>query len=154
MAKDPLEQFRKTPVVSRKAEIDAKASNLPVEEVEEEFEGYQACGGKGRSEGLQIRRKGIKPQRSPRRAYLLDIVSDGEHGTMIELIFTFMTVRVEGRNLQPVIQSLENGSAQFIQEFDPKRWENPPAGIPVITAITLTMQEGSAMEQAEALESA
>ncbi|MEM7147485.1 MAG: hypothetical protein AAF591_20385 [Verrucomicrobiota bacterium] len=150
---DPLEQFRKLPVTSRKAEIDAKASNLPVEGIEEESLGYQACGGKGRSVGLQLRRKG-KPQRSPRLAYLLDIVSDGEHGTLIELVFTFMAVRIEGRNLQTVIQLLENDSAGFIQEFDPKRWEKPPADAPVITAITLTTQEGSMMEQADEMESA
>ena len=153
MAKDPLEQFRKTPIPSRKTEIDAKASNLPAEEVETESEGYQACGGKGRSEGLQIRRKG-KPQRSPRLAYLLDVVSDGEYGTMIELIFTFLSVRIEGRNLQTVIQLLENGSAGFIQQFDPKRWDQPADDVPVITTIKLTMQEDSAMGAAEQLESA
>jgi len=36
-----------------------------------------------------------------------------------------MMVLVRGKNLQTVVFAIENGMADFIQEFDFKRWPEP-----------------------------
>jgi hypothetical protein len=51
-------------------------------------------------------------------------------------------VLVRGKNLQPVIAALEMTTADFIQEFDPDRWQRPKdAKAPIIESIEVVVQE-------------
>jgi len=113
---DPLAQFRKKPVEAAETAAGPAPPKVP--------EGYMAFDTKDHVERLRIRRANA-PARSPSYAYLLDIAHDGPFGTNFVLVYTFMMVMVRGKNLQGIISALELGTADFIQEFDPDRWEMP-----------------------------
>jgi hypothetical protein len=110
---DPLAQFRKKPV-------GPGSETTPPQTPE----GYVAFDAKDKVDRLKIRRAN-DPTRSPGYAYLLDVVYDGSYGTNFVLVYTFLMVLVKGRNLQNLIMALEMGTADFIQEFDPERWQKP-----------------------------
>lgn len=134
---DPLAQFRKRPV---------GMATPPTGE----GEGYAAFGAKDKVERLKIRRA-MAATRSPGYAYLLDLAYDGPFGTNFVLVYTFMIVMVRGRNLQPIIMALETGTADFIQEFDPDKWEKPSdEKAPFIESIEVVVKEnGEGVAEAE-----
>lgn len=111
MEDDPLAAFRKTPLERKEPEKEEPAA-------------YVAFTGKDRIERLRIRRANA-PTRAPGYNVLLDVVYDGEFGTNFVLVYTYMMVLVRGRNLQGLILALETSTADFIQEYDPDRWEQP-----------------------------
>jgi hypothetical protein len=131
---DPLAPFRKTP------QSLASGSATPPKG----DEGYVAFGTKDKVARLRIRRT-MAPTRSPGYAYLLDVVYDGSYGTNFVLIYTFLMVLVRGRNLQQLVFALEGGMADFIQEFDPDRWEKPKdESAAFIESIEVVVQESAA----------
>lgn len=136
---DPLAQYRKKSPVA--ASLQAETG---------EPEGYVAFDAKDKVERLKIRR-GMAPTRSPGYAYLLDIVYDGPFGTNFVLVYTFLMVLVRGKNLQLVVKALEAGTADFIQEFDPDRWEKPKDDkAAFIESIEVVVQEnGQSISDAE-----
>lgn len=136
---DPLAQFRKKPV-------GQTAGTPPPKESDE----YVAFDAKDKVDRLKIRRAN-DPTRSPGYAYLLDVVYDGPYGTNFVLVFTFLMVLVRGRNLQGVVMALEMGTADFIQEFDPERWEKPKNdNAPFIESIEVVVQEsGPSISESE-----
>lgn len=132
---DPLDKYRK------KASPASPGSDAGDPTSREE---YAAFGAKDKVLRLRIRRA-LAPTRSPGYTYLLDVVYDGSYGTNFVLVFTFLMVLVRGRNLQPVVSALENGMADFIQEFDSDRWQKPgDDSAPVIESIEVVVQESAA----------
>jgi hypothetical protein len=127
---DPLAQFRKRPV-------GPGSETTPPKDPDE----YVAFDAKDKVDRLKVRRAN-DPTRSPGYAYLLDVVYDGSYGTNFVLVFTFLMVLVRGRNLQHVISALEMGTADYIQEFDPDRWQKPKdETAPFIESIEVVVQE-------------
>lgn len=57
--------------------------------------------------------------------YLLRIVEDGLYGTELALVFTFSVVVIKGRNLQPIAEAIDAEACEFIQQYDPARWQTP-----------------------------
>jgi len=58
------------------------------------------------------------------------------------LVYTVLMVRVEGKNLQKLVFAIENGMADFIQEFDAERWAKPAdAKAPLIESIEVKVTE-------------
>ena len=100
--KDPLAQFRKTPILPN-------GQTKPPIGADE----YIAFDAKDKVDRLKIRRAN-DPTRSPGYAYLLDIVYDGPFGTNFVLVYTFLMVLVRGRNLQGLTSALEMGTVDFI----------------------------------------
>jgi hypothetical protein len=130
--RDPLEQYRKKPVVGTVAEP-------PPPKGPEEYLAFDA---KDKVERLSIR-KADRQARSPSYGYLLDIAHD-EPGTSFMLYYSFMMmVLVEGKNLQPVIMAIQMGTADFIQEYDPARWPKPKDDkAPFIKSIEFIVEQG------------
>jgi len=127
---DPLERFRKSPPLTSSSPPAAKESDE-----------YLAFAAKDRVERLKIKRTN-DPTRAPGYAYLLDIAYDGNHGTNFVLVYTFLMVLVRGKNLQPVIMALLAGTADYIQEFDPERWQKPAdANAALIESIEVVVQD-------------
>jgi hypothetical protein len=90
----------------------------------DEPDAYCAFATKDRVERLKI--KMVKEAtRAPGYNNLLEIVYDSNRGTNFVLNFNFLIVVVSGKNLQPVILALLAGTADYIQEFDPKIWKKP-----------------------------
>jgi hypothetical protein len=118
---DPLAAFRQKPGGKREPET------------------YAAFGGKDRVERLRIRRA-MNMTRSPRYLHLHDIGYDGPFGKTFTLYYDHMVVMVRGKNLQTVVLALENGTADFIQEYHPDLWEKPADGEPIIESIEVVVQ--------------
>ena len=112
MTYDPLSAFRKTPTGSQ-------GEMLPPTGPEE----YAAFGTKDRVNRLRIR-SAAAPVNSPGYNILLNVVSDAQ-GTNFILVYTILMVLVRGRNLQKTVYAIENEMADFIQEFDPVKWQKP-----------------------------
>jgi hypothetical protein len=72
---------------------------------------------------------------------LLNLLYD-KQGTHFILTYSVMMVLVRGKNLQKVVFAIENGMADFIQEFDFKRWPEPKdATAPFIESIEVKIIE-------------
>jgi hypothetical protein len=128
---DPLAQFRKVPIAS-------KGGTVPPIEADE----YVAFGTKDKVRRLRIR-SAASLTHSPGYNLLLDVVYDGQHGTHCILVYTVLLVMVQGRNLQKMVFAIENGMADYIQEFDPDRWQKPKdAEAAVIDSIEIKLTEG------------
>ena len=85
---------------------------------------------------LEIRRA-TQPSRFPAYSYLLDISYDRFHQSAFALVYTFMVVTVNGRNLEKVVHAINFGDCDAITEFDPKRHEKPAKGEPLIESIDI-----------------
>jgi hypothetical protein len=132
MAHDPLSQFRKTPTTP-------KGGMVPPIEADE----YAAFGTKDKVQRLRIRRN-TPLVHSPGYNLLLDIVSDGRDGTNFILVYNVLLVMVQGKNLQKMVFAIESGMADFIQEFDPKRWQKPEDDTAAfIESIEIKITDGS-----------
>ena len=102
-------------------------------------EEYAAFNAKDKVGRLRIR--GAKGQvNAPSYNLLVNLVYD-EQGTHVVLVYTILTALVRGRNLQQVVFAIENGMAEFIQEFDAARWRQPDASAPFISSIEVRMNE-------------
>lgn len=132
MTHDPLAQFRKTPVAPRDAILPPK-----------ETDDYVAFGTKDKVRRLDIR---MLPdmEHSPAYNLLLDVVSDSRGGTNLMLVYTVMLVMVKGANLHKVAFAVKNQMADYIQEFDPKRWQKPAdAQAAFIESIEVKVTDGN-----------
>ena len=135
---DPLAAFRKKPI------LPGGNTKPPIGADE-----YVAFDAKDKVDRLKIRRAN-DPTRSPGYAYLLDIVYDGSYGTNFVLVYTFLMVLVRGRNLQCITSALEMGTVDFIQEFDPDRWQVPTDDkAPFIESIEVVVQENGPNAEGE-----
>jgi len=132
MVNDPLSQFRKSSTGSN-GEASPPAGG----------EEYAAFGTKDRVRRLRIRST-MAPVNAPGYNILLNVVSDGQHGTNFILVYSVLMVMVRGRNLQKLVFSIENEMCDFIQEFDPDKWQKPTdATAPVIESIEIKVVNGS-----------
>jgi hypothetical protein len=131
MVNDPLSPFRKSPTGSN-------GEATPPAEGEE----YAAFGTKDRVRRLRIRST-TAPVNSPGYNILLNVVSDGPHGTNFILVYSVLMVMVRGKNLQKMVFAIENEMADFIQEFDPDKWQKPTEDSPVIESIEIKVVNAS-----------
>jgi hypothetical protein len=132
MTHDPLAQFRRTPPAP-------KGGTIPPKEADE----YEAFGTKDKVHRLRIR-SAPTLEHSPGYNLLLDVVSDGQYGTNFVLVFTVLLVMVRGKNLQKMVFAIQSGMADFIQVFDPERWEKPKDETAAfIESIEIQVTEGS-----------
>jgi hypothetical protein len=101
---------------------------------------YLAFDAKDRSHYFEIRTaRGVN--RAPAYAYLLDVISDGERGTEISLLFSFMVVDIRGKNLKAVTHSLINRECSFIQDYSSQKFAPPKPDEAVIESIEITARE-------------
>ena len=134
MDKDIFAQYRRTGPAA------PASGTVPPKETDE----YTAFGTKDKVHRLRIR-SASELTHAPSYNLLLDVVYDGQKGTNFMLVYTVLMVMVQGRNLQKVIFAIENGLADHIQEFDPRRWQKPTdAAAVVIDSIEVKVVEGNA----------
>ncbi|MGZ8216705.1 hypothetical protein [Methylomagnum sp.] len=101
---------------------------------------YEAFDAKDRSKYLQIRTaQGV--HRAPSYSYLLDVISDGDKGAEIALLFSFMEVRITGRNLQTIAHALIKRECAFIQEFDSSQFNPPSPTEPFIETLEIAARD-------------
>jgi hypothetical protein len=129
MAYDPLAKWRRQPLSSTGAQ--------PTDST-----GYEAHKSDRKTEQLEIRRNGQLAYTVAYR-YRLYTTHDGQQGTIINLVFSFMAVEIRGRNLQPVKDALVDERCNFIQDFDARAYPPPAPDQPVIESIKITTQRES-----------
>lgn len=135
MADDLLAQYRRT-----------TGSNPVGKAVPTDSNEYVAFGVRDKVHRLRIRSLAA-PVNSPGYNILLNVVYDGEQGTHFMLVYTVLMVLVRGKNLQKLVFAIENGHADFIQEFDPARWQKPTAAdAAVIDSIEVRSKESDSTE--------
>jgi len=101
---------------------------------------YLAFNAQDRNKNLEIKTaKGIN--RAPAYAYLLDVLSDGQRGTEISLLFSFMVIDIRGKNLQEAAHALAMRGCAFIQEFDPKAFTQPEPSAAIIESIEIVVKK-------------
>ena len=113
-----------------------RRNKTTVTEPPKEPAGYVAFGGKDRVERLKIRFAKERTH-APSYLHLQNLTYDGQHGTSCVLIFDFMCVLMRGKNLQGLVAALENGTVDFIQEFNPDLWPKPDEKSPLIESIKI-----------------
>ncbi|HLG63107.1 MAG TPA: hypothetical protein VKY19_14300 [Ktedonosporobacter sp.] len=91
-------------------------------------------------ERLKIKR--IKGEtHSPSYRYLMDIMYNGDEGTQIVLVFSFLMVKITGRNMLSLVHSIEDGTCIFIQEFHAKNFPSPSPKDAVIDEIEVVVRK-------------
>ena len=100
-----------------------------------------------RQERLEIRRY-TGDERAPAYRYLMDVSTNGKYGTEIVLYYSFMQVRIEGRNMQAGVKALRAGTCASIQEYHAVAYPQPVKDdAPIIEKIQVFM--GSEAERAK-----
>lgn len=128
---DPLAQFRKVPAAVKN--YAARSTGR---------DGYEAFAAKDKANCLRIRSR-TRLVNAPSYNSYLNVVYD-EDGTYFVLVFSIMFVVVRGRSLLNLIFAIENRLADYIQEFDPARWDAPSdAKAAFIESIEIAPVEGS-----------
>jgi hypothetical protein len=67
-------------------------------------------------------------------AYLTEVVCTSSQ--FINLIYTNCVIILEGRNLTPLVDLLQDDKLRYVRCFDPVRYPEPATGEPVILSIT------------------
>ncbi len=124
---DPLKQFRRpgTTRAERRAEPPPPPGTPKV---------YRAFDAQDKLVCLEIRRV-LGTTHAPTYAYLLNIAFDHEFYTGFVLYYSFMQVKVRGRNLKDVITALKLRKCEYIQDFHPGEFGPPTPDEPFIESI-------------------
>jgi hypothetical protein len=124
---DPLKQFRRAG--STRAERRAEPPPPPGTP-----KPYRAFDAQDKLVCLEIRRV-LGTTHAPTYAYLLNIAFDHEYYTAFVLYFSFMQVKVRGKNLKDVITAIKLRKCEYIQDFHPGEYERPKPDEPLIESI-------------------
>jgi hypothetical protein len=100
---------------------------------------YQAFDAKDRTKIIRIRRTN-GTHHAPANTYLLDVVSDGGKNQEIAIIYSFMVVKIRGRNLHRLQLVIEKRECDFIQNYDPLVFAPPEPDEAVIYDIEVIVK--------------
>lgn len=78
---------------------------------------------------------------APSYRYLMNTLFNSVSGTGIVLIFSFVVVKIQGRNLDTVYQAIRDRTCACIQEYDPTAFSPLDTDAPVITQIEIDIRE-------------
>lgn len=73
---------------------------------------------------------------------LFDVCYDGSHGTELTLVYSFMQVKIKGKNLQALITSIEKHECAFIQDYNEHFFIPPKPDVAVIESIEVVTGKG------------
>lgn len=111
--------------------------NKEEQSIREGIQNYQAFALYDKTEKttrLQIRRVGGLTHSSSYNC-LLDVCYDGFHGTELILVFSFMQVKIKGKNLQSLITAIEKHECAYLQAYDKLLFNPPKANEAIIESI-------------------
>jgi hypothetical protein len=78
-----------------------------------------------------------QPSHFPLYSTLLDIIYDHDFESAATLVFSFMTVKLTGQHLGPVVHAIFIGQCGRIHEYHPKLYDRPDRGAPVIEKVEI-----------------
>jgi hypothetical protein len=120
MSDDPLAEFRRKGTAAQTADTQSTVEGRGA---------YRAFAGKDnqRKARLDIRRRdGLA--HAVGYNFIVEICYDRREYTAIMLVLTTMLVKVKGRNLRPIVDSLKLGVCEFIQEWGAEEFDVPEDG--------------------------
>ncbi len=103
-------------------------------------ETYQAFNPVDKNKRLQIRQTN-GTYHAPAYSYLLDVISDGNKGEEIILVYSFMLVKIKGKHLQTLLIAIEKSECAFIQNYDESVFNPPEENQPIIEFIEVITRE-------------
>ena len=112
---NPLDRYRKNEEKSPATEQDSYRAFHSVSDTQSPYR-------------IGVRCRADHPHRDPAYSYLMDVISDGEKGREVSLLFTHLIVKLRGKNLAELVQHLHAHKVDWMQEYDPGRWPNKPDG--------------------------
>ena len=134
---DPLARFQREQLAHAISDKEEKS-------IKENLQYYQAftfIEKTDKSHRLQIR-SAMGSTHAPAYNYLLDVCYDGFHGTEVVLIYSFMQVKIKGKNLQSLTAAIEKHECATIQDYDAHFFTAPKADEAVIELIEVLTREG------------
>src|SRR5580698_6908207 len=78
-----------------------------------------------------------QPSHFPLYSTLLDIIYDHDFESAATLVFSFMTVKLTGQHLGPVVHAIFLAQCGRIRQYHPKLYDAPERGKPVIEKIEI-----------------
>jgi len=142
LANDPLAAFRRQPQTAS-FNPQTVSSQPPAQQAAPGLKPYKAFDTRERApERLEIRRV-LGETHAPSYRYLMDVAFNGEFGTELLLVYSFLLVKIKGRNLYPIIRALLEGRCAFLQDFHPNEFAPPQGNEPVIESITFPTESES-----------
>ena len=130
---DPLAKFRR-PGVTR---AERRAATPPPPGTPKPYRAFEA---KDKLVCIDVRRV-LGTTHALTYAYLLDVAYDHEYFTNFVLYFSFMQVKVRGKNLKEVIGAIKLRKCEFIQDFHSGEYERPKADEPIIELIEVEWRD-------------
>ena len=103
---------------------------------------YEAFRCREKADNLEIRPV-LNESRVPSYRYLMDIGFNGDYGTELMIYFSFMMVKVAGKNMQPIVRAIIEGKLASIHEFHPNEFATPASNVPIITSIEYIVGAGA-----------
>ena len=76
-----------------------------------------------------------QPSQSPQTRFFLAAVFSADYDDAFTLLYSFLAVKIKGKNLKPVRQAIQNGRCEFIQEYHENEFSESVKGEPVIESI-------------------
>lgn len=131
---DPLARFQKAQMIAH--EISDKKDKESLHE----YHAFTVMEKSEKVHRLQIR-CATAATHSPAYSYLLDVCYDGLHGTSVILIYSFMQVKIKGKNLQALISAIEKHDCATIQDYDAHVFASPKPNEAVIESIEVVTKE-------------
>lgn len=74
---------------------------------------------------------------------MLDIIYDHDFESAVTLVFSFMTVKLTGQHLGPVVHAIFLGQCGRIRQYHAKLYDPPERGKPVIEKVEIVMEAES-----------
>lgn len=71
----------------------------------------------------------------------MDVSFNGEFGTELVLIYSFLVVKIKGKNMQALTRSILEGNCTFIQDYHENEFIPPAKDKPVIESIEIVVRE-------------
>lgn len=137
MANDPLAAFRR-----QQPSTGSYPQAVSPQQAATGLKPYKAFEIRERAaERLEIRRV-LGETHAPSYRYLMDVSFNGQYGTELLLVYSFLLVKIKGKNLQPVIHAILEGRCAFIQDFHSNEFAPPQENEPVIASIEFPTEGG------------
>lgn len=132
---NPLTRFRIVDTQINTAAFRQISQSATADRIAGDPSFYAAYGtGDRRQERLELRRVLGTWHSLPYR-YLLNVVFNGNYATELVLLYSTQLVQIAGRNMQPIIRAILEGTCTFLQDYHPNEFTPPSPDAPVIASI-------------------
>jgi hypothetical protein len=128
---DPLARFQKAQLIAHEISDQSKRGL-------QSYHAFAVMEKSDKSSRLQIKRV-AGSSHAPSYNALLDICYDGVHGTGLVLVYSFMQVKIKGKNLQALISAIEKHECAYIQDYHEHFFTPPKPEEAFIEAIEVVM---------------